>query len=53
MYGSCCNVLVYTAVAIFRLNGVELHSPINQVRVGGVDHYANQWEGATARNNNL
>jgi hypothetical protein len=40
MYGSC-NVLVYTTVAIFRLNEVEeLHNPINQVQVGGVDHDA-------------
>ena len=53
-YGSCCNVLVYTTLAIFRLNEVEeLHSPINQVRVGGVDHDVMQREGATARNNNL
>jgi len=54
MYGSCCNVLVYTTVAIFRLNEVEeLHNPINQVQVGGVDHDVIQQEGATARNNNL
>jgi len=40
MYGSC-NVLVYTTVAIFRLNEVEeLHSPINRLQVGGVDHDA-------------
>lgn len=54
MYGSCCNVLTYTTVAIFRLNEVEeLYSPINQVKVGGVDHDAIKQEGATARNNNL
>lgn len=53
MYGSCCNTLVYTTVAIFRLNEVELHSPTNQVWVGGVDQDAIQQEGATARNNNL
>jgi hypothetical protein len=54
MYGSCCNVLVYTTATIFRLNEVELQSPINQVWVGGVDHNAIQWEEVTAaRNNNL
>ena len=34
MYRSCCNILVYTTVAIFRLNEVQLHSPINQVPEG-------------------
>lgn len=54
MYGSCCNVLVISTVAIFRLNEVEeLNSPINHVRAGGVDHDAIQREGTTARNNNL
>ena len=46
-----CTLPILFTVAIFRLNEAELHSPINQVWVGDVDHDAIPREGATARNN--